>query len=37
MTHFGQFSTKSAIQHPVASFIHNVGENYWAAAQSVER
>ncbi len=24
MTYIGRFSTKSAIQHPVTSFIHNV-------------
>ena len=29
MTYFGQFSTKSAIQHPVTSFIHSVWENGW--------
>ncbi|QNI76317.1 hypothetical protein SynMVIR181_01343 [Synechococcus sp. MVIR-18-1] len=37
MTYFGQFSTKSAIQHPIASFIHNVWENRWVSNRSVER
>ncbi len=32
MTHFGSFSTKSAIQHSARNFLHSMWEKAWLAA-----